>query len=118
MADFVPKAASDYIKNKNLKVGFSYKDVWHEEHATGFTVAKAMQIDVLSDMHNAVAKAVESGQSFETFRKNLKPTLQEKGWWGRKETEDPQTGKTVDAQLGSDRRLKTIYDTNMRQAFS
>jgi hypothetical protein len=117
MADIIPKAATDYIKNKNLKVGFSYKDVWHEEHATGFTVAKAMQFDVLSDMHNAATKAVENGQSFETFKKNLKPTLQQKGWWGRKEMTDPLTGKTVDAQLGSDRRLKTIYNTNMRNAF-
>ena len=117
MPDIIPKAATDYIKNKNLKVGFSYKDVWHEEHATGFTVAKAMQLDVLSDMHNAVTKAVENGQSFETFKKNLKPTLQEKGWWGRKEMTDPLTGKTVDAQLGSDRRLKTIYSVNMRSAY-
>jgi len=117
MAEIIPKTATDYIKNKNLKVGFSYKDVWHEEHATGFTVAKAMQFDVLSDMHNAATKAVENGQSFETFKKNLKPTLQQKGWWGRKEMTDPLTGKTVDAQLGSDRRLKTIYTTNMRNAF-
>jgi len=117
MADIIPKAATDYIKNKNLKVGFSYKDVWHEEHATGFTVAKAMQFDVLSDMHNAATKAVENGQSFETFKKNLKPTLQQKGWWGRKEMTDPLTGKTVDAQLGSDRRLKTIYSVNMRSAY-
>jgi hypothetical protein len=117
MPDMIPKAALDYIKNKNLKVGFSYKDVWHEEHSTGFTVAKAMQLDVLSDMHNAVTQAVEKGQSFESFKKNLKPTLQQKGWWGRKEMEDPLTGETVDAQLGSDRRLKTIYETNMSQAF-
>ncbi|MDR0475976.1 MAG: phage head morphogenesis protein [Treponema sp.] len=117
MADIIPRAALDYIKNKNLKVGFSYKDVWHEEHAAAFTVAKAMQIDVLSDLHNAVIQAVEQGQSFDTFKKNIKPVLQQKGWWGRKEMTDPLTGKTVDAQLGSDRRLQTIYDTNMRQSF-
>jgi len=117
MADIIPKVALDYIKNKNLKVGFSYKDVWNEEHATAFTVAKAMQIDVLSDLHNAVIQAVEKGQSFESFKKNIKPTLQQKGWWGRKKMEDPLTGKTVDAQLGSDRRLKTIYSVNMRSAY-
>jgi len=43
--------------------------------------------------------------------------LQEKGWWGRKDMVDPLTGRTVNAQLGSDRRLKTIYSVNMRQAF-
>jgi len=117
MAGIIPKEALAYLKNKSLKVGFSYKDVWHEEHATAFTVAKAMQLDVLSDLHTAVVDAMEKGQSFESFKKNIKPILQQKGWWGRKEMEDPQTGKTVDAQLGSDRRLKTIYDTNMRQAF-
>ena len=54
--NFIPKEALDYIKNKNLKVGFSYKDVWNEEHATAFTVAKAMQIDVLSDLKKLLKK--------------------------------------------------------------
>jgi len=113
----IPQEALAYIKNKNLKVGFSYKDVWNEEHAASFTVAKAMQLDVLSDMHNAVIQAVEKGQSFDTFKKSIKPTLQQKGWWGRKDMTDPLTGRTVDAQLGSDRRLKTIYNVNMRSAY-
>ena len=117
MADFVPKIALDYIKNKKLTPAFSYKDVWHEEHAAGFTVAKALQLDVLSDLHKSVINAVEHGQSFDTFKKNLKPLLQQKGWWGRKEMTDPLTGKTVNAQLGSDRRLKTIYSVNMRGAY-
>lgn len=114
---FIPKEALDYIKNKNLKVGFSYKDVWNEEHATAFTVAKAMQIDVLSDLKKAVEKAIEDGQSFETFKKNIKPTLQQKGWWGKKQMTDPLTGREVNAQLGSDRRLKTIYNVNLRSAY-
>ncbi len=114
---FIPKEALDYIKNKNLKVGFSYKDVWNEEHATAFTVAKAMQIDVLSDMKKAVEKALEDGQSFESFKKNIKPTLQQKGWWGKKQMTDPLTGEVIDAQLGSDRRLKTIYNVNLRSAY-
>jgi len=117
MPDVIPSAAIDYIKNKKLKPGFSYKDVWHEEHATAFTVAKAMQTDVLSDLHKAVTAAMEKGQSFESFRKNITPVLREKGWWGRKEMLDPVTGKTVAAQLGSDRRLKTIYNVNTRSAF-
>jgi len=118
MSDIIPKIALDFIKNKKLQTSFSYKDVWNEEHATSFTVAKAMQLDVLSDFHTAVTKAVENGQSFETFKKDIKPILQQKGWWGRKDMVDPKTGETVNAQLGSDRRLKTIYDTNMRQAYN
>ncbi|MDR2733382.1 MAG: hypothetical protein LBC99_01915 [Spirochaetota bacterium] len=75
----IPKAALEYIKNKKLKVGFSYKDVWQEEHAAAFTVAKAMQLDVLADLHTAVTEAMAKGQSFESFKKNLKPLLQQKG---------------------------------------
>lgn len=118
MADkMIPGVALDYIKNKNLKPAFSYKDVWNEEHAASFTVAKAMQVDVLFDIKGAVEKAIENGESFEQFKKNLKPTLQQKGWWGKKEMIDPLTGKDVAAQLGSDRRLKTIYNTNLRSAY-
>ena len=118
MADkLIPKQALDYIKNKKLHPAFSYKDVWNEEHATAFTVAKAMQLDVLSDIKSAVEKAIENGTSFEQFKKELKPTLMQKGWWGKREMTDPLTGETVNAQLGSDRRLKTIYQTNLRSAY-
>ena len=43
MADrLIPRQALEYIRNKKLRPAFSYKDVWNEEHATAFTVAKAM----------------------------------------------------------------------------
>jgi uncharacterized protein with gpF-like domain len=84
MADIIPKEALAYLKNKSLKPAFSYKDVWHEEHAAAFTVAKATQLDVLSDLHTAVVDAMEKGQSFESFKKNIAPLLQQKGWWGKK----------------------------------
>jgi hypothetical protein len=113
----IPKEALDYIKNKKLRPAFSYRDVWNEEHATNFTVAKAMQIDVLGDIKQAVEKAIEDGLPFEQFKTQITPTLQAKGWWGKKEMVDPVTGETVNAQLGSDRRLKTIYDTNTRSAY-
>jgi hypothetical protein len=121
MADpspMIPKEALDYIKRKSLKPAFSYRDVWNEEHATGFTVAKAMQTDLLQDIKGAVEAAIENGQTFDAFRKDLRPTLEGKGWWGRKTMVDPVTGKTVDAQLGSNRRLKTIYQTNIRSAYN
>ena len=113
----IPQQALDYLKKKKLHPAFSYKDVWNEEHATAFTVAKAMQLDVLSDIKNALEKAVENGITFEQFKKDLKPSLMQKGWWGKRKMTDPLTGETVNAQLGSDRRLKTIYSTNLRSAY-
>lgn len=112
----IPRQALDYIRKRSLHPAFSYKDVWNEEHAAAFTVAKAMQLDVLSDVKIAVEKAIENGTTFEQFKKDLKPTLMQKGWWGKKEMTDPLTRRTVNAQLGSDRRLKTIYSTNLRSA--
>ncbi|MDR0722042.1 MAG: phage head morphogenesis protein [Treponema sp.] len=91
--------------------------MWHEEHATAFTVAKTMQLDVLSDLHTAVVEAMEQGQSFETFKKTIKPVLQQKGWWGKKDMIDPLTGETVKAQLGSYHRLQTIYRVTMKSAY-
>jgi SPP1 gp7 family putative phage head morphogenesis protein len=77
-----------------------------------------MQPDALSrDTRKAAIAAVEKGQSFESFRKNIKPLLQEKGWRGKKEMADPVTGQTVNAQPGRGRRLKTIRRVNMRSAF-
>jgi SPP1 gp7 family putative phage head morphogenesis protein len=117
MPNLIPKEALAFLRNKKLRTGFSYKDVWHEEHAAAFTVAKAMQMDVLSDLHTAVVNAMEQGQSFEGFKKNIKPILEQKGWWGKKQMLDEHTDNMVNAQLGSDRRLKTIYRVNMRSAY-
>lgn len=114
----VPKEATAFIRNKSLKVGFSWLDVWREEHAFSFTVAKALQLDVLQSIKDELEKAKKGGLTFAQFKKDLTPTLQRLGWWGVQETEDPQTGKSKPEQLGSPRRLKTIFETNMRTARS
>ena len=113
-----PKEALDWFRAKGVKPSFDYTDVWREEHATAFTVAKATQADILTDIRAGVDRALAEGRTFRDFAKDLTPTLQEKGWWGKKEMTDPLTGKKRVVQLGSPRRLKTIYQTNMRTARS
>ncbi|MGL4981764.1 MAG: hypothetical protein ACRC4W_02705 [Treponemataceae bacterium] len=76
-----------------------------------------MQTDLLADMKKAETKAIEEGQDYRLFAKDVKPMLQKAGWWGKKTMSDPLTGREVEAQLGSDRRLKVIYETNMRSAY-
>lgn len=113
----VPKEALNYFRGKGLKVGFSHLDVWREEHACSFTVAKAMEVDLLEDIRAALDKALAEGQTLARFQKELKPLLEKKGWWGTGDVVDPATGEIAEnAQLGSPRRLKTIYDANMRTA--
>lgn len=93
---------------------FAWQDLWQGEQAKSFTVAKSVGFDILGDIHGSLTEALAGGETFETWSKRLRPILADKGWWGRKEVLDPATGTMVEAQLGSPRRLRTIYDTNMR----
>ena len=111
-----PKEALDYLRGRKLWPGFSFRDVWHYEHAYAFTVAKAMEMDLLKDIRSEIDKAIAEGRTLRQFQKDLTPILQKKGWWGRKAMTDPKTGKVVQAQLGSPRRLRTIYQSNLRAA--
>lgn len=113
-----PAEAIDYFRQKGYRVGFDYRDVWRQEHQAAFTVAKAMQLDVLQDIRGAVDGALASGTTFETFKKKLQPMLADKGWWGRKEMIDPVTGEAKVVQLGSPRRLQRIFDTNLATSYS
>ena len=109
-------SALAFLRRKQLKPAFDYRDVWQEEHHLHFTVAKAMRLDILEAIYQAVVDAAAEGQTLRQFRKSLTPVLQKKGWWGVKPLRDPVTGDIVEARLGSPRRLRVIYDTNMRAA--
>jgi SPP1 gp7 family putative phage head morphogenesis protein len=111
-----PEDALRWFRQKGLKPSFDWRDVWAEQHAKAFTVAKATQLDVLADLYQGVSDALAKGQTVAQFRKQLKPLLQSKGWWGEKEMADPKTGELRTVQLGSARRLQIIYDTNLRTA--
>lgn len=113
-----PKEAIAYFRAKGYKISFDWRDMAAEDHSYAFTVAKAMRTDILQDIRGAVDSAIADGTTFEQFRSRLKPVLQEKGWWGRKEMTDPLTGEVKEVQLGSSRRLRTIFDTNMRTAYA
>lgn len=74
--------------------------------------------DIFHDIHAALMRAMESGTTFADFRRELTPILQKKGWWGWKEEADPETGEIRRVELGSPRRLRTIFDVNMRVSFA
>ncbi len=111
-----PEEALTYLRSKGYKPGFAWQDVWQGEHARAFTVAKAMRLDILADIREALDKALAEGKTFEEFKRNLTPTLMDKGWWGRKEMMDPATGEFKNVQLGSPRRLRIMFDANIRTA--
>lgn len=113
-----PEKAIEYFRSKGYAITFRWTDLWKEAHAKAFTVAKCAQLDVLQDIRGAVDKALAEGQTFREFQKNMTPTLQAKGWWGKKMMVDPETGQDKPVQLGSPRRLEVIYRTNIAVAES
>lgn len=112
-----PKEAVEFFRRKtNDTSSFAWQDIYAEEHARVFTVAKVAQVDLLDDIRAAVDKAIAEGRTLRDFRKELQPTLVKKGWWGKQKMTDPITGEETEVQLGSPRRLRVIYDTNLRTA--
>lgn len=106
----------DYFRAKGMRPSFHWTEVWQEEHATAFTVAKATRLDVLEAIRAELDRAIAEGLPFESFRSALEPRLKALGWWGIQPVIDPETGLPVEAQLGSPRRLRLIYDANLRTA--
>ena len=108
-----PRDAVEYLRGQGLGVSWDWHDTWEAAHARAFVVAKAVRVDVLSTVREAVDRALASGQTRREFVAELEPKLRSLGWWGRQVVEAPD-GTSQEVQLGSPRRLKTIYDTNMR----
>lgn len=112
----VPREALDFFDAKDLRPGFDHRDVSGAEHAAACTVAKAVQLDILDDIRTALREHLAEGKTFASFKRELEPVLRAKGWWGRKVAIDPRDGKTVEAQLGSPARLRTIFRANAKAA--
>ena len=111
-----PSLAIKYFKNKNNKLSWDWYELWQDAHKKSFTVAKVMREDILKDIRSALDKALSEGKTFKEFSKELKPTLQKKGWWGEQIVVDSK-GNAEKVQLGSMYRLKTIYSVNMQTAY-
>lgn len=113
-----PEEALRYFRGKGLKEQFSHLDSTAADHSRDFMVAKMMDLDLLSDVRSAVDDALNHGIAFDDFKKHLTEVLQEKGWWGKQEMVDPLTSELRQVQLGSPRRLKTIFDVNLSTAYA
>ena len=113
----VPPEVSAYFRDKNLRPAFSWQDLWGQEHAYNFTVAKAVDAELLKTFQDSLQRAIDQGQSFETWRDQLRPELERQGWWGKRMVADP-SGKAPDkaVDFSSPRRLQTIFWANVRSA--
>lgn len=111
-----PKNAVAYLKSKGYAISWNWQEMLDQAHDQAFTVAKAMRLDLLSDIRGALETALQEGQTLKQFIADLQPVLEAQGWWGKQVIVDSQgVGEMV--QLGSPRRLKTIYQTNLQSAY-
>lgn len=115
--DLSPADAVAFFKAKGEAISWDWHEVLGQQNSEVFTVAKATSLDVLRAIREQVDLAVGPGQTFEEFKKALRPKLQDLGWWGRQEVLDAETGEVKSVQLGSDRRLRTIFQTNVQTSY-
>lgn len=101
------KEAIIHFNGKTLLTSGSYLDVKAYEHALAFTVAKMIDEDLLKNTRDLITKSLETGTTFSEFKKQLKPLLSADGW-----------GNMTDNKAELNRRLKTIYHTNLQTAYS
>ena len=96
-------------------VTLDYMDLARGEHATQFTVSRLARLDLLADVHRAVERSVDGDLSRQDFVRDVRQILAAAGWWGDIEIDDPDGDQTLPTRFDN-RRLRLIYDTNLRSA--
>jgi SPP1 gp7 family putative phage head morphogenesis protein len=80
-------------------------DVWMKEHSRAFTVAGVTNVDVLKSVRADLDKVLSDGGTFQQWKADIVPKLQSAIDKGH-----------APKNIITDRRLRTIYDTNLRMA--
>lgn len=113
-----PLEVIDAIAKKSTDAGwaFDWRDVAPEDHAAAFYIAKMKDQGLRDFMKAEVEAMIQGGLTEKQFRERIIDRLMAEGWWGKKMMVDPATGEEREVQLGSLRRIRTIYYTNLRQA--
>ena len=111
-----PVEAVQYFRSKGIAVTENWHDLWQEAHARAFTVAGVAKLDLLQDIRGAVDTAIKEGRTERWFLNELAPILKKKGWWGKKEVTNPDTGEVRHVRQGSPSRLKLIYRQKTQRA--
>ena len=113
-----PEDIINFFKDKGLKPSFDWHEVYADAHAKAFTVAKMTELDLLKDTKKLLEKTLEDGKSYSEFKREATNLFESKGWTGFKKVTDPKTGEEKTVELGTPRRIKKIYYTNMQSAYA
>lgn len=106
-----PTEAIKFLEQKNLVPTDKWDDLKWGEHAHAFTVAHSVEADILNALHSLMADAIKNGEAYGSWRNKALDLMKAQGWYGG-------NGHTADDKKYISWRLRIIYDTNMRTAYS
>lgn len=112
-----PADAIDYFTSKGYGIGFNWYDVEAEANAKAFTVSGVLKLDILADIQNGLAPALNDGDTERDIERKLLPLLEQKGWIGKGLVADPETGELWGKRL-TPRRIGTIFSTNIQSSYA
>ena len=93
-----------------------WSEMMHEQHAEAFTVAKVAKLDLLRTFQTSLDGVTRNGGTFEEWKSGIVPELHKAGWWGTvRNRELTGSSETI---IVNERRLRTIYDTNVRMSLA
>jgi SPP1 gp7 family putative phage head morphogenesis protein len=105
-----PVEAKRYLSRKSIVETENWDDLKWGEHAHAFTVAHSRNAAVLDDIFGMLNKAMANGESFDTFKKDMRGLMEDKGWYGRSD-KGPNDEDYINW------RTRLIYHVNMRTAY-
>lgn len=92
----------DFFRQKVNLPTASWTDLWDGQHARSFVVAGATKDDLLVDLRGAVDKAISTGSTLDTFRKDFDQIVAKHGW---------------SYNGGRNWRTRVIYETNLNSSY-
>jgi len=101
-------ARGDLIRTVN------WSEMVNEQRAIGFTVAKIAKLDLLRYIRESLDDVIRRGGTFSQWKAQIVPELKRRGWWGA--IRNAELTGTDDTVIINERRLRTIYDTNVRMS--
>lgn len=112
-----PEKAVEYLNKKGYKITHDWREMWEDAHTKAFTISKMADAQLLKDSKQIIDKAISEGWGTDKAERELKRLYIKKGWWGKRIDVDSKGNAKV-VQLGSPRRVRTIFRTNLETAIS